>query len=677
MLVSLLIIIVVSTVISLAFIFIQNKKFVNINEKAGAELSEFSDTVLNDNIRQYVGDITTACGNIIDKNYDTNKKIGDSVAAYAKGLYSESNQGVRDSSYGVGFIGGKNSEKLAEFNKIGNIREYITSIPDYDAKKLDTLDVFVVTKSGIVLDGTKDNLGDDYRDLRKDSWYIDGYKAKRPVWTDVIVGSVTGEKKIDYVVPIIVNGDFKGVSVVSAPITEIYNNLLNINFKGIKDIILTDSKGERVAGSDKYNIKDIKNTEDIVFYDNYCISSYKVHGAEGTVYFVFDVEKVLSVISMVESEIENSGNTIKAFSAKFAAITVVLYGVFTLILIGFALVYSKKISTNLVSPILKLTKKVESFGKGDMIVDFDDINSDDEVGTLAEKFSIMSKELNEYLDEVTEIAAEKERFKTEMEAAANIQLSLMSSIFPKSDKYDVFAFMKPAKSVGGDLYAMFKIDEDNVLVSVADVAGKGIPASLFSVRTKVYIQIYGEMGLKPSEILAKVNNRLCQNNQESVFVTAFLGILNIKTGNFTYSNAGHNKPVVMGETSTEWLNTKAGLPLGCMEDMVYTDSKITLNKNEGVFIYSDGVTEAVGADDSFFGDDRLINRLSNKELKAQNGKYIINTIIKDLEIHYNGRELWDDITMLYIKYTNSDKVYSEDSLAVRYYADEGKESYII
>ncbi|MCC8013982.1 MAG: PP2C family protein-serine/threonine phosphatase, partial [Eubacterium sp.] len=319
-----------------------------------------------------------------------------------------------------------------------------------------------------------------------------------------------------------------------------------------------------------------------------------------------------------------------------------------------AVIYSKRSADHIVKPILELSRQVEAFGKGD--IDNIELSNEileekDEVWLLAEKFSVMSQDIKNHLNEITRITAEQERVKTEMEAAANIQLSLMSKDFPKGLEYSVFAYMKAARSVGGDLYAVLKLDEDNILVSVADVAGKGIPASLFSVRTKVYIQVYSEIGLKPSEILERVNDSLCENNDEDVFVTAFLGILNIRTGRFSYANAGHNKPVVIGE-STHWLNSANSLPLGCMEGVKYKDEYIMLNKNESVFMYSDGVTEAIGEDGSFYGDPRLLEKLS-QIYENMNSEAVINLILEDLKAHHNGVEQSDDITMLNIKYTDN------------------------
>ncbi|MCD8089396.1 MAG: SpoIIE family protein phosphatase [Clostridiales bacterium] len=650
LLTSLIIVIALFTVISVSFIYVQNRIFVKLNEESGEELENFTDNVIYENIRQYVNDITTACGSIVEDNYKTNSSKGDSVGDYCLTLYGKApDETQSENTRGIGFIGGVSEEKTEEFYTLGGIRDYIKTVPGYDSSNLDLLDIFVVTEKGVVLDGTDGYLGDDYGDLRKDSWYILGKEAMEPVWTDVIVGSVTGQEKIDYVVPIIYEGEFKGVVVVSAPLIEIYSSLLNIDFEGVIDVILTDSKGERIIGGEDYDISAVEDTGDIVFKDKYCLSKYDVEAADFSAYFVFDVAEVMEAVEDVQGQIETMNDSINSFSLNFIIAAV---SVFIVIALGFAaaaVFYSKRTAAHIVNPILSLCKEVEAFGKGNMDINLDDdiLKTDDEVGLLAEKFAVMSDDIKNYMDKITKIAAEQERFNTEMEAAANIQLSLMSTDFPKSDDYNVYAYMKPAKSVGGDLYAVFKIDDDNLLIAVADVAGKGIPASLFSVRTKVYIQIYGKMGLKPSEILQNVNVSLCENNDEAVFVTAFLGILNIKTGDFNYANAGHNKPVVMGK-NTHWLESKKSLPLGCMEMIKYKDEHIKLEVNDSVFVYSDGVTEAVGEDESFYGDRRLIDKLS--ALTEKDGGGIIGAVLEDLNKHRGSAEQWDDITMLAAKY---------------------------
>ncbi|MCD7854498.1 MAG: SpoIIE family protein phosphatase [Clostridiales bacterium] len=650
---SLIIVIALFTVIAVSFIYIQKKVYVDLNDESSTELEKFTDDVIYENIRQYSRDITAACGSIIENNYERNSSKGDSVADYIISIYGNApDESQSLNTNGIGFIGGVTEEKTEEFYKIGSVRDYIKTVPGYDCNNLDTLDIFVVTESGIVLDGTDGYLGDDYGDLRDDDWYVLGKEAMEPVWTDVIVGSVTGQEKIDYVVPLIYEDEFKGVVVVSAPLIEIYNTLLNINFEGVKDVVLTDSKGERIIGGDDYDIFAIQNSREVIFNGDYCLTKYNVKAADSSVYFIFDVSEVLSAIEDIQGEIGNMSLKMSSFSMQFIMMAVILFICIAVVAALIAAWYSKRTAGHIVNPILELCHQVEAFGKGDMDIEIskDVLETGDEVGLLAEKFVGMSHDLKDYLGKITKYTAEQERFKTEMEAAANIQLSLMSQDFPKSKEYSVFAFMKAAKSVGGDLYAVFKVDDDNLLVSVADVAGKGIPASLFSVRTKVYIQVYGEMGLKPSEILERVNDSLCQNNDENVFVTVFLGILNIRTGRFSYANAGHNKPVVIGE-NTHWLKSVNSLPLGCMEGIKYKDEYIMLNENDSVYMYSDGVTEAIGEDNSFYGDDRLIEKLShvNKDMGSED---IISLILDDLKAHHNGVEQSDDITMLLVKYTN-------------------------
>ncbi len=652
LLTSLIIVIAMFTVIAVSFIYVQNRRFVDLNKESGAELEKFTDNVIYENIRQYVNDITAACGNIVEDNYNINSSKGDSVAEYCLNLYGKAPDETQGENLnGVGFIGGVTEEKTEEFYTLGGIREYIGTVPGYDCNNLDLLDIFVVTEKGVVLDGTDSRLGDDYGDLRKDSWYIQGKETMKPVWTDVIVGSITGQEKIDYVVPLIYNGEFKGVVVASAPLMEIYSTLLNIDFEGVIDVILTDSKGERIIGGEGFDIS-AAETGEVVFRDKYCLSKYDVKAADCSVYFVFDVAEVMEAVEDVQGQIGAMNDSINSFSVRFIIAAVIVFIIIALVFGAAAVIYSKRTAARIVNPILALCKKVEAFGKGDMDIEMDDeiLKTDDEVGLLAEKFAVMSDDLKNYMDRITKIAAEQERFNTEMEAAANIQLSLMSTDFPKSDAYSVYAYMKPAKSVGGDLYAVFKTDEDSLLVAVADVAGKGIPASLFSVRTKVYIQIYGEMGLKPSEILEKVNDSLCENNDEAIFVTAFLGILNIKTGDFNYANAGHNKPVVMGK-NTRWLDSKNSLPLGCMEGIMYKDEAVKLEPGESVFVYSDGVTEAVGEDRGFYGDERLIDKLST--IAEKDGYGVIRSVIENLDKFRGSAEQWDDITMLAVKYTRN------------------------
>lgn len=636
--------------VSLCSLFLLYRRLANINRRSGESLAKFGEEVLNDNITRYADDITTLCGNIIEKNFASCAETAKAVAEYAVNLYAAEEAPVSaDSSYGVGFIGGADSEKLREFYLLSQLRTQISSLPEYSPDNLDLFDIFVVTEKGVVIDGTGDYLGEDYGDLRQEDWYIKAKTYKEPLWTDVIVGAVTGVKKIDYIYPIIYEDEFMGVCVASSSLSELYSSFLSVDFQGIRDIILLDSQGKRITGSDEYDTAIVREEGYVVFNDDYCMTAYRVSKNDSLVYFVFDAADIISAVSKTEDEILSSSERIGEYSAKLIGLIFIFYVILGAVLTILAVVFSKKLSNSLVKPIVLLSKKVEAFGKGNMEISVRDIRSDDEVGMLADKFSSMAEGMRKYLSEIKAFTAEQERIKAEMDTAASIQLSLISGELPRGKEFDVSADMRFAREVGGDLYAVFKTDEKHLLLCVADVSGKGIPASLFSVRTKDYIKFYGEMGLKPSEILYNANNRLCDGNEEMLFVTCFLGILDIETGDFEFADAGHNKPVVFGNETAFLECGKPGLPLGCMEGAKYKDLHIRLEKDCGMFIYTDGVTEAVGEDEGFYGDDRLADVLDSLK-KGVSAKDVIGGVSKDLKKHYGKRELWDDITMVCVVY---------------------------
>lgn len=655
LLISLLILIFNLTAVTVGLMYFQSRHLSQLNTESGERLVKYTDSVLDENIRTYAGDLTMACGNVADNNYISIQNRAQAVADYLELLYGSDKDAQADFSYGVGFIEQKNAALTEEFNKIADVRDYIRTMPDYDPQDLSVMDIFVVTQSGMVLDGTYEQYSETYTDLRKDSWYSDGKQAGKLIWTDVIIGSVSGDKKIDCVVPVYYNDEFKGVVVANASLTQIYSTLLDINFKGLKNVLLMDSAGNVIAGDSQYDISGLSEEENIkIFYDEgYCVTSYSIKENDFMAYFVFDIESIIDAMEQTRHYISDNSENLTKHSALYITRCIQIFAVMVVIFAFLAVFASGRLSASLVNPLLRLSELVEGFGKGKRDMDFSPVKTNDEVGLLAGKFEEMTDNIRRYIEEFKQITVQKERFETEMNAARDIQISLMSRNFPTGRGFDVYAYMEAARSVGGDVYAVFKVDENHILAAVADVAGKGIPASLFSVRTKVYMQLYGEMRLTPSEILYRVNNRLCENNDESVFVTAFVCILNTDTGELVYANAGHNKPVVTSENgSAKWLDSPKSLPLGCMEEISYKDTSVMLAEGDGIFIYSDGVTEAVGENDEFYTDARLIARLSGKTV-TMSAKAVVDHILNDLLSHYNGREFWDDVTMVSLRYINN------------------------
>lgn len=255
-------------------------------------------------------------------------------------------------------------------------------------------------------------------------------------------------------------------------------------------------------------------------------------------------------------------------------------------------------------------------------------------------------------EELTAVAVEKERITTELNIATDIQASMLPRVFPpfpERGELDLFASMKPAKEVGGDFYDFF-MTGDKLWCIMADVSGKGVPAALFMVIGKTLIKTTAQSGKSPGEVLESVNNLLCEGNDAGLFITAFAGCLDLNTGGFTCSNAGHNLPLMSrnGRWDICKMQSEPDLPLALYDGMPYGEESFVLEKGDGLFMYTDGVTEAFNADGGMYGDDRLVKAANNAN--AQRSDAFVGAIRKDLEAFVDGAEQSDDITLLALIY---------------------------
>ena len=240
----------------------------------------------------------------------------------------------------------------------------------------------------------------------------------------------------------------------------------------------------------------------------------------------------------------------------------------------------------------------------------------------------------------------------ELETATQIQNSMVPNIFPAfpgRSEFDVFASMNTAKEVGGDFYDFFLIDDNHLAVIMADVSGKGVPAALFMMASKILINDHTLMGGKPSEILMRVNDMICKNNNAEMFVTVWLGILEIDTGKVIAANAGHEYPVIYRSGQRfELLKDKHGFVVGGMSGIKYRDYEFTLNPNDALFLYTDGVPEACNEANELFGTERMVQSL-NRTPDADT-KQILSSLNEDINAFVSGAPQFDDITMLCIRY---------------------------
>jgi sigma-B regulation protein RsbU (phosphoserine phosphatase) len=213
---------------------------------------------------------------------------------------------------------------------------------------------------------------------------------------------------------------------------------------------------------------------------------------------------------------------------------------------------------------------------------------------------------------------------------------------------ELFASMEPAKEVGGDFYDFYMIDDDHFALVVGDVSGKGVPAALFMVITKTLLKDTAAHELDPAKIFEHVNQILCEGNESGLFVTCWLGILTLSTGEFKFANAGHNAPLIMQGGEIKYLTTKPNLMLAGMDGMPYTTHEITLAKGDRLFVYTDGVTEATNSSNELYGENRLITVM--KYAIDKSSRDVIDIVRTDIDEFVSGAPQFDDITMLEMTY---------------------------
>jgi len=310
------------------------------------------------------------------------------------------------------------------------------------------------------------------------------------------------------------------------------------------------------------------------------------------------------------------------------------------------------ISGTITRPLRALSRATEHVAVGNLDVEMPSIDTGDEVGKLANSFDAMQTSLKQYIEELTESTAARERIESELQIAHDIQMGIIPKTFPafpNLKEFEIFASIVPAKEVGGDLYDFFFMDEDHLCFVVGDVSGKGIPAALFMAVTRTLIKTKASQLLNPSTVLTRVNEDLSLENPSMMFVTLFLGILNIRTGEIEYVNAGHNPPYIMGiDGSLKPVEQTGGIILGVEEDAVYQSKKLVLEKGEAIFVFTDGVTEAMNEAYELFSEKRLEKRL--EEIGGKPVASIISTVMESVEEFAQGAPQADDITMLVLRF---------------------------
>ncbi len=310
------------------------------------------------------------------------------------------------------------------------------------------------------------------------------------------------------------------------------------------------------------------------------------------------------------------------------------------------------LTRRLTRPLINLSHAARSIAGGNLETPMPTPASNDELGQLTVSFSEMQRSLRDHIEQLTKTTASKERIESELRIARNIQMSILPKLFPpypERSEFDIFASIKPAREIGGDLYDFFFLDEHRFCFLIGDVSDKGVPAAFFMAVTKTLLKVVADQYPDPGAILTKVNNDLAEGNESCMFVTLFIGVLDLRTGRLVTGNAGHNPPVRLTGSSEPIFLPSPQEPLaGAMSGITYTSQEVLLAPGDFLFLYTDGVTEAVSADTTFYGEERLLREIA--AAGAQRAEQLVGAVDRSVNDFCSGAEQFDDITMLCLRF---------------------------
>ena len=332
---------------------------------------------------------------------------------------------------------------------------------------------------------------------------------------------------------------------------------------------------------------------------------------------------------------------------------------FLLMIIAAIVCASQYLRQTLLDPLKRITNEAGRFAHENKTTEgklTDVITQKDEIGYLAGAIDTMEEQIGNYIEKATQDAADRERMNTELELAASIQMSMLprsENAFSDNKEFDICALMDPAKEIGGDFYDFFKLDDDHLCLVIADVSGKGIPAALFMASSKIIIGNTARScggSASPGEILAIANDAICASNNEEMFVTVWLGILEISTGRLTYANAGHEFPVIMeySQLGFEMKKMKNQMFIGALEGITFTDREIMMRPGSKLFIYTDGVPEASNRNKDMFGLDNMMNELNRSKFCPPDE--ILRNVRHAIDVFTGDGDQFDDLTMMCLQY---------------------------
>lgn len=503
--------------------------------------------------------------------------------------------------------------------------------------------------------GFRETMLSDTRKYREADWYKKTKDTNRPRWSNPF-REVNGSVIVSYCIPLHnASGKFVGVLAVDLGLSNLTKKLQKIrphdntmltvmdrNFKFLvhpntqyilnksahnlleqahyhpNESIYVDMK-RRVRGLGVYN--DGKETHFLYYAP--------VRKADWTITLDYPRKEVLKGVTQIRREM-------------FAISLLGLLG-----LLAVAIIVARR----MVRPIKQFSKAASQIAGGDFNTTLPQLKDKDELWQLGDSLDNMQKSLKQYIADLKATTKEKGRIESELHIASQIQMAMIPKIFPpypNRTDVDIYGSLIPAKEVGGDLYDFF-IHDEKLFFCIGDVSGKGIPASLVMAVTRSLVRIVAAREDRPGIIVEALNDSMADMNESNMFVTMFVGVLDLGSGLLRYCNAGHDAPMIAGPEAgkAEMLNVESNLPIAVLANMKFKEQEISLQSNTSIFLYTDGLNEAENPQKELFGDERMLQAI--KEISQGTPKQQVEFMNQVVLAHVNGAEQSDDLTMLSIK----------------------------
>ncbi len=667
------------------------------NARQKESISQITSETMNGVLKNSMGKSTKLEADSADSVFKELKSKVTMISDYAAKLYSDpgsypsvpaslpdaKNEGKTSTQIVYAKNTDINSASVSrEIAMLGNLNDMLESMYN-SSEQINSF--FIASPQGFALI-TDDRAGSKFDsdgklinvDVCSRPWYKGAESAKGPFFTDVEKDSFTDKIGIVCSIPVYNNGRLVAVAGADLFLDSMVDSINSSGGEGSFNCIINQSGhiifSPKESGLFKVQTSDAASdlrqnkSEGLASFVNDALkdqTEIRLINIDGKDYYVAGapmstvgwaavsvVEKdVIDKVSLVMNENYESINS--EATAQFRQnmsrakmmIFILLAAVF-IISTANTVVLGKRI----VKPLEKMTKRVAGIGGSDLLFKMEkDYETGDEIEVLAKSFADLSAKTLKYVEEIKAVTAEKERIGVELDIAGKIQSGMLPNIypaFPERPEFDIYATMTAAKEVGGDFYDFFLIDDDHLGIVMADVSGKGVPAALFMMASKILINNFSTIEkTSPAHILELVNEQICKNNPADLFVTVWLGILEISTGKIKAANAGHEYPCLRhADGGFELYKDRHGFVVGGMNGSRYKEYEITLEKNDSLFLYTDGVPEATNAENQLFGTDNMLKALnidkkSKPEETLENVRKAVNDFVKDAP-------QFDDLTML-------------------------------